>query len=1205
MTELVKGAGGGGGKSGGGSGVTPSEQPDTLRSRQYARVLDLVSEGEIEGLVNGLQSVFLDDTPVQNSDGSTNFKGLTIASRSGTQAQDFIPGFSASESETAVVTKVTAATPVVRSISNAEVDAARVTISVPSLSSYDIDSAVLGGTSVSLKVEVQANGGGFVPAKLRAVDAALLTVSSTQAKSSGVTTSANVSIGWTGATGVVAVQTCAWRIEYRAVGAGSWTTLKSGTFSGSQMQKVVVSNPGTIFETSTTTLVPPSAAATASISGMSEDTYEFRVVRVSGTGTLALSGSSRTWTGTDVISGKSTSKYQRSYRIPLEGSAPWDIRITRLTADSASSNLRNETWWDSYTEIVEAKLSYPNSALFAISVDAEQFRSIPVRGYEIRGLKVRVPSNYDPILRTYSGTWDGTFTVAWTDNPAWCFYDMLTADRYGLGNYIDASQVDKWTLYAIAQYCDETVDNGLGGSEPRFTCNLYLQQQDEAFNVLVAMASIFRAMVYWADGSITASQDAPSSPVALFSPANVVDGAFNYSGSSIKQRHTVALVSWNDPDDRYRQKIEYVEDREGIALYGVQQTQIVAFGCSSRGQAHRLGRWMLYSERLETETVSFRCGMDAINVAPGEIIQTTDPVRAGVRLGGRILSATASSVTLDASVTLSGGSTYTLWAALPDDSIESRAVTTGAGSASVLSVSPPFSAAPQEMAMWVLASNTVEPETWRVISISEADATTAEVTALAYDARKYAAVESDLNLEPKASSIISSRPPAPSDIVVTETLVQLSPAIVGANVNISWTGFGARYEVSYRVDGGNAIILSTVSPSIDIHPAASGAYDIEVVAINAAGVRSPSASVQQQVYGLAAVPADVQNLQMAAIAGMAFLSFDPASDLDVLVSGGMRVRHSSALSGASWNNAVDIGTSIPGAATTATLPLLSGTYMAKWVDSSGNESANAVSVTTTAPDILAMNVVQNLVEHPGWTGTKSGVVYDAVLGGIKLDSLATIDGMAGTVDTWGLIDSLGGIASTGEYTSATTIDLGSVVTSRLTASMLSQGYDADDRIDARTDPIDTWLSVDGTNVSDVLVALYVRTTSDDPAGAPSWSAWQPFFVGDWTARGFQFKAVLQSGSATHNVVLKEMALTVDMPDLLDSQNGIASGAATKSVVYTVAFKAVQALAITAENMATGDYYTIANKTTAGFDITFKNAGGTNVSRTFDYIARGY
>lgn len=327
---LIIGAGGGG-KGGGGSARVAQEAPDSLRSKAYARVVDLVCEGEIEGLAAGLQSVYLDDTPIQNPDGSYNFTGITLETRPGTQQQSYIPGFSSVENEVAVGVECKANQPVVRTINDPDVDAVRIKVSIPTLTLQDTTNGDLNGTSVSYAIDVQARGAGYVQI-------------------------------------------------------------------------------------------------------------------------LA-----------DTVSGKTTSRYQRSYYIPLTGTGPWDVRLRRITADSTQTSLQNKTFLESYTEVIESKLRYPNSALMALRVDASQFTSIPRRSYDLKLLRVRIPSNYFPETRSYAGVWDGTFKVAWTDNPAWCFYDLVTNTRYGLGSFIPESQVDKWALYRVARYCDELVPNGLGG----------------------------------------------------------------------------------------------------------------------------------------------------------------------------------------------------------------------------------------------------------------------------------------------------------------------------------------------------------------------------------------------------------------------------------------------------------------------------------------------------------------------------------------------------------------------------------------------------------------------------------------------------------------------------------------------------------------------------------------------------------------------
>jgi len=751
----IRGAGGGGKGGGGGDFRAPVEAPNTLRSRQYAKVLDLVSEGEIEGLVNGARSVFLDDTPLQNDSGSYNFQGVTLVERTGTQGQAYIPGFAGVESEKAVAVEVTAALPVARSITNTNATAARVTIGVPRLTDQNTTTGDLNGTSVAIAIDVQNNGGGYVAQALRKIYRSnVFSVGGGIAQNTLASNSYRIEVKWTGEQ-VLAPQTCSIQLQYRAVGDSTWLVGGTHTFSGGSFTNA--SGFGGTSSIPLSWIIPlggtanqyPSGSKTFALT-LAENQYQFRVVKTNGsrqqsyqllghwglkpplTGTAyggtAVFGLLEAYTPefTDIISGKTTSKYQRAYRIELPSPGPWDIRVRRITADSVSSAIVNNTWWDSYTEIVDAKLTYPNSAIYALQIDSKQFNQIPTRGYELNGIKVKVPSNYDPLTREYTGTWDGTFTTAWSDNPAWVFYDIITNDRYGLGEMVPESMMDKWGLYTIAQYCDTMVPDGFGGMEPRFACNLYLQTREAAASVISAMASVFRGIAYWSAGGVQVAQDAPKDVEQLFTPANVVDGMFSYSGSASRTRHTVVLVSWNDPQDGYKQKIEYVEDAAGIERYGVVQTEVIAVGCTSRGQAHRFGRSIIYTELQEMEVVSFKAGLDSVYVQPGSIISIQDPTRAGKRFGGRLVSGAVGTVTIDSPVTIESGKIYELSCALPDGTIETVSITNAPGTTSTLTVSPDFSAAPQNYAIWVLSASDLIPEQWRVLSIAEDEGTQLE-----------------------------------------------------------------------------------------------------------------------------------------------------------------------------------------------------------------------------------------------------------------------------------------------------------------------------------------------------------------------------------------------------------------------------------------------------------------------------------------------
>lgn len=1193
---VVRGSGGGG--KGGGGGRVAVESPDTLQSVQYARVLDLVSEGEIGGLVSGAQSIYINDTPLLNESGQYNFSGVTIDYRTGTQAQSYIQGFPAIENEVAVGTEVKNALPVTRTITNSNVNAARLTLSVPQLTTQDTTNGDLNGASVTLRVDVQNNGGGFVPARIGVEQLNLSISGNTATSGSNQILGASIGVSWAGDAGVVTMQHCSWAAQYRLLPSGSWTQFASGAFSGTVTKRYVTTGDGGIGGGYTIQIIPPSGSNTASIE-LSEGAYEFRVLQ-SGQGSIHIQwANSSYYTPYVYINGKTTSRYQRSLRVELPSPGPWDIRVSRVTADSNQASLQNKTFFDSYTEIIDAKLRYPNSAIFGMQIDARQFNSIPSRAYEIYGIKVKVPTNYDPVTRAYTGEWDGDFQIAWTDNPAWIFYDIVTNDRYGLGQFIDAGSVDKWGLYSIAKYCDEIVPNGLGGSEPRFTCNAFIQTRHEAYNLIMQMASIFRAMTYWSSEQITCVQDRPSDPVALLTSANVIDGQFNYSGSSVKARHTVALVTWNDPNDRCRQKVEYVEDQEGIERYGVVQTEVVAFGCTSRGQAHRMGRWILYTERMESETVTFKAGMDAALIYPGAIIHTQDQFRSGERFGGRVISATASEVTIDAPITVEYGKTYEISVVLPDGSIESRKVTNTLGTYSVLSLDSALSDIPQEFSMWVLSASDLAPEEWRVVSISESDPGVVEISALASRQDKYAAIEQDLVLEPISTiGIDTGASFSIENLTVVEGLYLINPSVVGTSATVSWTGNSPRYIVSYSADGISPQQIDVPGSSYTYQGLAPGTYTFSVQPVNALGRRGRISSVTREIFGLYSPPEDVSGLSLAAIAGSAHIAFNPSPDLDVIVGGYLRLRHSR--TGSSWNDAVDIGVYIAGSATSAVVPLLQGTYFAKWVDGTGNESVNASMIYTNAPSIIALNFVESVIEHPEFAGAKTNVGIDEFAGqpALTLDSQLTIDEI-GLIDEQPEFMAWGGVSTSGKYEFAGSVDLGSVFTSRLTADLQTFGYNPTDVVDA-WGFLDDLQSVDGDVINDVSAVVMVRTSND----AVTYSEWGPLLIGDYSARAFEFRLDLSS-SSSNNISVTRCAVTVDMPDAVQSEEDIVSGAGVYSVVYPTAYYANPALGITAQDMQTGDYYEITNKSNIGFDILFKNQSGTAISRTFDYIAKGY
>lgn len=914
-TDAPRGAKGGKG----GSPRQPVEAPDSLRSRAYARVVDLVSEGEIQGLVNGWKSVLLDGVPLQNADGSYNFGDpaqgeLKIDYRKGTQGQTAMDAFAAQETEQVVNVEVTAAASVTRTVSNVNVDAVRVTLSIPALSSTDTSNGDVSGTSVEWAIDVQSAGGGFVE--------------------------------------------------------------------------------------------------------------KFR----------------------QTISGKTVSGYQRSVRVELEGAAPWDVRVRRITADSTTQYLLNKTYWTSYTEIIDTRLRYPNSAVFGLAVDAQRFSRIPVRGYDLMGVRCRVPVNYDPIARTYAGVWDGTFKIAWTNNPAWCFYEIATHTRWGLGRHVDAALLNKWALYTIGQYCDQAVPDGRGGTEPRFTLNVYLQTQAEAYDLLQALASAFRGMVFWGAGGIDFAQDAPADPTALYTNANVVDGSFEYADTSAKVRHTVAIVQWNDPSDQFRAKQVYVEDEDGIKRYGVIPTPIVAFGCTSQGQAVRAGKWLLYSEINETEVVSFRVGMDGIFSVPGQVIRVADRRKAGERTGGRIRSATTTAVTLDAAVTLNAGETYTLYVLDPDNAqpVQGRAVTNGAGTWDVLNLASALPAAPTAHSVWVLSSDAVQPTTWRVVAVGEVEGKNEfQLTAVAHNPSKYAAIEQGLKLEAYPVSRLTAASKPVTGLSLSESLF-MDGAVVRVKLTVAF--IPQQPHQSYAISWRRALstwqrLPQTTQQTVDILGVEPGEHEVTVVAINALGNASAPVSGSIDVLGKTAPPErpDFFTVQRQPDGTREFawgwIVTPKPLDLE-----GYLIRYKAGTS-AAWADMTPFQTD-DGFFTASPLEsnqLLAGSYVfeIRTRDTSGNVSADGLQVVIDLGDPRQGNVVAQVdCFLLGWPGTKTGCQIIGPYGWLEAIDSTTWATLPATWDAW----TRWNVTPTSPITyQHTTIDLAAVIPVRPIVQAVAQG----------------------------------------------------------------------------------------------------------------------------------------------------------------------
>ncbi|EKQ2012337.1 host specificity protein J [Escherichia coli] len=704
-------------------GHTPREAKDNLKSTQLLSVIDAISEGPVEGPVDGLKSVLLNSTPVLDSEGNTNISGVTVVFRAGEQEQSPPEGFESSGSETVLGTEVKYDTPITRTITSANIDRLRFTFGVQAL----VETTSKGDrnpSEVRLLVQIQRNGG--------------------------------------------------------------WVTEKDIT-----------------------------------------------------------------------IKGKTTSQYLASVVVDNLPPRPFNIRMRRMTPDSTTDQLQNKTLWSSYTEIIDVKQCYPNTALVGVQVDSEQFGSQQVsRNYHLRGRILQVPSNYNPQTRQYSGIWDGTLKPAYSNNMAWCLWDMLTHPRYGMGKRLGAADVDKWALYVIGQYCDQSVPDGFGGTEPRITCNAYLTTQRKAWDVLSDFCSAMRCMPVWNGQTLTFVQDRQSDKVWTYNRSNVVmpdDGApFRYSFSALKDRHNAVEVNWIDPDNGWETATELVEDTQAIARYGRNVTKMDAFGCTSRGQAHRAGLWLIKTELLETQTVDFSVGAEGLRHVPGDVIEICDDDYAGISTGGRVLAVNSQTrtLTLDREITLPSSGTTLI--SLVDGSgnpvsVEVQSVTDGL---KVKVNRVPDGVA--EYSVWGLKLPTLRQRLFRCVSIRENDDGTYAITAVQHVPEKEAIVDNGAHFDGDQSGTVNGVTPPAVQHLTAEVTADSGEYQVLARWDTPKVVKGVSFllRLTVAADDGSERLVSTARTTETTYrftQLALGRYTLTVRAVNAWGQQGDPASVSFRI----------------------------------------------------------------------------------------------------------------------------------------------------------------------------------------------------------------------------------------------------------------------------------------------------------------------------------------------------------------------
>lgn len=575
----------------------------------------------------------------------------------------------------------------------------------------------------------------------------------------------------------------------------------------------------------------------------------------------------------DTIKGKTTSQYFWARLFSLTGPAPWLVTVSKTTPDSKSSTLNNDLYLSSYTEIIGYSFSYPHTALVSLSASAETFGGpVPSRIYRVKGLKIRVPSNYDPDKRTYTGVWDGTFKIAWTDNPAWVLYDLITNDRYGVSKYLPHSFIeshdlcDKWFLYRVAQICDELVPDGKGGKEPRYTFNGQVMGAGECRDVVQSLASVFHGMTYWSSGLIYARADYPSDPIRTITQANVVDGVITYASASMQERHSVALVTWYDPADLGRAHVETVTDWDAYLRLGYRPIESVAYGCYSRGQAHRHGRWLLASEATPW-TATVELGFDGFDLLPGDIVKLADPAWMGYRASGRVKSISGTTVTLDAPVETRPGESYRLSICDDDGGEETRVVTSVSGA--TVTVASAFTKRFVPNAVWSIAGTQAEPRQFRVQSVKETDHGTVQVTLMEYNPKKYVEIEQNLRLEdPPASRRPKADVDAPVDLSVLESTATVNGKLIQKAL-LSWRQKAVDFSISgYKVQYidplGNADTSDWRNDrSLELTNVIGGEWTFRVQAMTLDGRRSPWSELKSPMAGVSALtPKNVYGLRL-------------------------------------------------------------------------------------------------------------------------------------------------------------------------------------------------------------------------------------------------------------------------------------------------------------------------------------------------------
>jgi predicted phage tail protein len=967
---------------------------------------------------------------------------------------------------------------------------------------------------------------------------------------------------------------------------------------------------------------------------------------------------------------------------------PWNIKVEKINLKEdffevkfanfeevskklpLASGRANQLIWSSIIERQEIRSTYPYTACVGVELNTRQFSNLPSRAYLIKGRRVKIPHNAN--VRTADGSlafadgvaFDGRTRTAWTTCPVCIFADMVLNDRYGCGDFVDSSNLSYTDLYPLIQYANQYVTNRDGTQEPRFACNVVIGDRAAAFNVLQDLASVFRGMSYWSTNSVQLAADhgnlngSAVDPVHLYTNSNVIEGVFNYTGSSLKTRSTSIRVRYNDPDNFYKPNFVVVEDAALITKYGYQVREVVGFGCTSRNQAYRLGRWMMASEELDGETVTFSTGLQGAIVLPGQVFAVADEMRQGARIAGRCSAATTTTVTADIVVSLPSGSGHTLTATLPDGTIETKTISSVAGS--VITVSSAFSAAPLAQSIWSIQSSSVAHQKFRCISVADGGDGTFAIVGVQHNDSIYDVADNADDLEYQSVTTFDKIPTAPSGLTFETKEVRQNNNVV----NDVFLGFKrdddgniSGYEIRYKIGSGNFRTVKQTNNVLRVAGIKAGVtITFQIRAIGRDGTfkhsswtsgtfvvpREDQSSGGQNTTPVVQLPPGPLNVQL-----------EPHRSNQVMLTWSLpkeglgatgdrinaEIRHSSKTDGSgTWPNSSKL-TTVKANTFYAILPELSGEYLVRFIDDKNKKSSEVRSVVHTLTDAQPRLLVledREDTDSPEFQGQRNDTFYSEEYDALVIDGDETIDDIL-DIDDLGSFDFLGTRKSEGEYFFANTLDLGAKFDIEFSRHLVMRGtYPADD-IDERTVRIDTWTDFDGQEADDVNAEVYLRASNNGITAESEltedgdkllledandqqlesnlvFGDWVPLRNGHFQGRLFQFKCELSSDHADQTPLLDELGFSAKMPLRTETSSVITSGTDSggKAVTFTNAFfqdsvfyNTPPSIGITAFNLASGDYYEVTSITRTGFTVTFKNSSNAVISRNFQYQAVGY